>query len=358
MTSKTNEDKNSYFELLRFIFSFLVLMVHSHGLHPQDMNHYPFVGGYIAVEFFFMLSGLLMCKNLENKSYNSQEYFAKSAYKYTFKKFKSIYPFIILALLLQCLVIAVLNNISIIDFSKNLFKNIYEFLLLQSFGFYNTLYLPQLWFISALLVSTWILCCLYYYNRNFFKYIFITVCPLIIYGYIYFKYGQLDKWVFNEECHYIALLRGIAGLSLGCLSYYLSSWINNYKHQLLFSLTSVFSLIIIICLIYNNGHTTFDFSNIFLIFLMISFGNNIKNLKNKLINNLIFFLGKISLPLYICHWTIREIVPRLYPSSSYNQLLPKYIMYSYTYSIALFWIYIYIKKICEVKFRNEKIQCQ
>lgn len=48
--------RNGIIELLRFVFAVTVVMVHTHGLRPESAN-YPFCGGYIAVEFFLILSG-------------------------------------------------------------------------------------------------------------------------------------------------------------------------------------------------------------------------------------------------------------------------------------------------------------
>lgn len=49
--------RNTEVDLLRVVFAIAVLIHHSHGLNPPDTTSYPFVGGYIAVEFFFLLTG-------------------------------------------------------------------------------------------------------------------------------------------------------------------------------------------------------------------------------------------------------------------------------------------------------------
>lgn len=52
---------NSELNLLKILFALAVLMVHTHGLEPEDFSHYPFVGGYLAVEFFLFCLDFLRC---------------------------------------------------------------------------------------------------------------------------------------------------------------------------------------------------------------------------------------------------------------------------------------------------------
>ena len=77
-------EKNINIELWRFIFTILICLLH---FGTKINNTVYFRGGYIAVEFFFILSGyLLMVKVNNNYSDNQLDF--------TLQKIKRLYPHI------------------------------------------------------------------------------------------------------------------------------------------------------------------------------------------------------------------------------------------------------------------------
>ena len=67
--------RNSEVDFWRLIFAFVVVIHHSHGLRPPDPQKYPFVGGYLAVEFFLILTVFCCPKihSLKSGKYNQTE---------------------------------------------------------------------------------------------------------------------------------------------------------------------------------------------------------------------------------------------------------------------------------------------
>ena len=51
--------RNGFIELCRFIFA-MCIVSHHFLLLPTQSEHYPLIGGYIGVEFFFILSGYFL----------------------------------------------------------------------------------------------------------------------------------------------------------------------------------------------------------------------------------------------------------------------------------------------------------
>ncbi len=90
MASKSLRDIR--IEVLRFLFAFIVVMVHTNGLRPETSN-YPFVGGYLAVEFFLILTGYYTACSLKTTNSNIQQgKIGEYAICYTFEKFKPLFP--------------------------------------------------------------------------------------------------------------------------------------------------------------------------------------------------------------------------------------------------------------------------
>lgn len=59
-----NHKRNWVVELWGFVFALVIVMVHTYGLHPEDSTRYPFVGGYLGVEFFLLLIGYFTMNKL------------------------------------------------------------------------------------------------------------------------------------------------------------------------------------------------------------------------------------------------------------------------------------------------------
>lgn len=60
------QTRNVYVDILKFIFSLMIVQVHSHGF-LTEYGIYPFAGAYIVVEFYLIISGYyLTMKYMEN----------------------------------------------------------------------------------------------------------------------------------------------------------------------------------------------------------------------------------------------------------------------------------------------------
>ncbi len=130
LTSKTS--RNGLIELFRFLFAFIVLMVHTHGLRPENKLNYPFVGGYIAVEFFLILSGFLCTKYcFENESDILP---AKMAVSYTTKQFFKLITPVFVSVAVHYAVTIILGKLDV----SELPYIVYEIGLLPQSGIYKT----------------------------------------------------------------------------------------------------------------------------------------------------------------------------------------------------------------------------
>lgn len=143
--------RNTEVDLLRVVFAIVVLIHHSHGLNPPDITSYPFVGGYIAVEFFFLLTGYFAAKEIMEASVPAPLMGAQ-AMKLTFSKFSRIFPFVIPAVFIHYIMVSLLNNSSGFETVKSLTYGIFEAALLPASGIYESFMVLPLWYLSALLM--------------------------------------------------------------------------------------------------------------------------------------------------------------------------------------------------------------
>ncbi len=199
MTAKTA--KNGIIECLRFVFALVVLMVHTHGLRPQNTN-YLFCGGYIAVEFFLILSGYFATKYILDSPDNNSA--GANALKYTVRQVKKVVPAVVVTVFFNYAVIFAFGNIDLQDMPYML----YEMLLLPQSGIYKTFINLPLWYISAYVICLPVFLYLLGKFKDFFFNIGVIIVPLIIYGFICRNNVHLDIWNFSSGIPFVGLLRG------------------------------------------------------------------------------------------------------------------------------------------------------
>ncbi|MBR5278787.1 MAG: hypothetical protein IKU23_05945, partial [Clostridia bacterium] len=85
-----NTKRNGTIDLLKFAFTVMVMLYHT---------GYCFKGGYIAVDFFFIVSGFLMAKSMKI-SVNNGVAAGTDTVNFILRKAKGIFPFYISAWLI------------------------------------------------------------------------------------------------------------------------------------------------------------------------------------------------------------------------------------------------------------------
>lgn len=206
----SNKGKLGSIEALRFVFMIMICFWHCYGTNGF-LNH-----GYIAVEWFFILSGMLLYHSYLNRN--------EGTLTYTLRKYARFAPEY-LTVLVYCylrhgiLPVIAGNRPLDIDF---LLKAIPEALMLQDSGFYTGGVNYPLWYLCVLLWGGAIVHSL----LHTFKHIAISVIfPFIILlGYTYiFSISDthtLQVWDVSG-CVKLTMLRGICDMSLGVVLLYI-----------------------------------------------------------------------------------------------------------------------------------------
>ncbi len=190
--------KNYSVEALRFIFMLVIAIWHFGRINP-------FTHGYIAVDFYFLLSGYLLYGSYVRHKYD--------ALKYTVEKFKRFYPEYIFVF-----VIAFLMKLNLLlrdSDAVTLFLNaIPEGLMINSVGVFGGGVNPASWYVSVLMVGGGILYAVLHWNKNVALSIMFPLLVLFSYTYLMGFGGSLEQFAndgFISQC----LLRGMAGMALG-----------------------------------------------------------------------------------------------------------------------------------------------
>lgn len=341
VTVTAKKTRKGLIELSRFLFAFIVLIHHTHGLMPKDKTDYPFVGGYIAVEFFLILSGFLCTKYCFETESGILP--AKMAVSYTAKQFFKLITPVFVSVAVHYAVTIILGKLDL----SELPYIVYEIGLLPQSGIYKTFLNLPLWYLSAYIICLPVLLYLVKKSPDFFVNIGAVIVPLIIYGYLCRTHIHVDIWSFDSKM-FIGLFRVFAGLCMGVNSYKIYKAFCQLKVKKQFrTLIIAFSIAAILAVVVYCYHYAFTYADYFLILLMtfaigIIFEMDTPKLNS---NKCVTFLGKWSTYIYCSHWTVRMVIPIIFDKYTYNELLPIYFFISLIYSLVVYFISMMINRI-------------
>lgn len=372
------KQRNTLLELWRFFFCMAVLGLHFFNQTEWDYFH----AGYLGVEFFFLVSGYFIGsyydKNQSGKSVGARP---KSVFFYAASRFKRLYPFYAPALILMlsvkmfilllsaqlitfkdCLfyifttikksIVARLK--SVLSYAVSRFKRLYpfyalalilmlgvrmfilllsaelitfkdcffyiltamkncfaEFLTLQWTPLGNEVLISAGWFVPAVFWGGLFFVLLLALTGRFGGYILSPLISFLIYRYYFNLIGKIDVIAAHHS-----VLRGIAGIGFGVFLYFLCKNFrrlvaNRSKGPLIPGFFCIFaSLLFLGIFIYTNfgRRSKWDFLVIALygIGLLFLMSGSLK--LPEPVNKFFLFLGKLTYPIYIFQMPVIELL--------------------------------------------------
>jgi len=200
-------------DFFRYLFSFIVFVMHFRYYGGFESEYGQFNGGYLAVEYFFILGGFLLAQRAE-KDRNGSGVIRRTA-GYFLSRVKRILPayWFSLAALLVTNIFLGYGDGYIRDFFT---AGIPEIFLMQVFVHPHEIVLYN-WYLSAML---WSGAAVYLAAAALGKWFYRIVCPAAVilgYGYLMAAFGHVDVIKYAP-----ALVRAAAGMCLGCGIYAIS----------------------------------------------------------------------------------------------------------------------------------------
>ncbi|MBQ8984440.1 acyltransferase [Candidatus Saccharibacteria bacterium] len=308
---------NTTIAIWKFLFSLLILWRHAEVYNPIFANsHFNFIGGSIAIFFFFIVSGYLMTvKALSMPTDN----LGKSTFSYIGKKIIRFLPFIIVAETAS-IIVYVINggqlNLPVI------LNSFFDFTIVPQIFITHQKFLGIAWYISAMLVGMLILYPLIVKYKKNFLYLISPLIALFAFSFMNKmdggSYASADVYYFNFLPK--GLIAALGGLSLGSLSYLLASKIQSINFSRFSKIALTFIYVFFFCSIFflscdSRSHYFYDSIMVVLLFTGISIAFSNISVTQKLTNNrIVLYLEKLSLPLYLNQMWVMTIVHSLFPN--------------------------------------------
>lgn len=293
--------RNGIISLWKFIFSITIILRHCYRLYPNNIVTISKLG-YIGVEYFYIISGYFLAINIFNTKKKIN--FGKQTINYIWRFIKKLIPYIIIAYIFLITILFIFNDITI----SGIINSIWYPLLLRQFGFNTLNETNPLWYLTSYIISVMILYPLVLKYKKDFIYIASPLIVLFGLGYLNHQYGQtLDhSYQIWENFYYTSTLRALIEVNLGFIIYEISNKLKMLKFtnlgKILITIVSESFLIIVLLIILFSNIESIDYILLLLISISILLITLNQNLELKLLSNkVIFFLEKISVPMYINH---------------------------------------------------------
>lgn len=329
--------------LAKFIFTLMIAVFHFWA-HYKELAR----GGFIAVEFFFIVSGFFLLKTYEayEVALSTREGSAEiiSPFQYTWLRIKKLYPHY----LFSFLVIFLYRNLII---SKNGLATILNNFLksgTEIFMVYGTIlsdekthiYNSSTWYISVMLLVGYLLW--FFLKKN--KSAVLVLAPVIsfwIYAYMAYTLGTTDNWRSHVfEIFNYAIFRATAGLLLGIVVYRAQRVFVTYcrnKSHILPKLYLAFGTVVLLIAIIGSYQWFYRASFFYIICFVIGIIFLITG--EELLSAPIFkdikmaSIGNISYAMYLNHYLIIQILKdQIFPIYRV-WIIPIYLLILILYSI-------------------------
>ncbi len=363
--------RNGKIEVLRFIFCVSVLFFHAERLVSGGVN-LPgplcfFENGAIGVEFFFIVSGFFMAKSALKAP--ADENLGTDTISFMSKKVMSILPPHIITFIIGFVMYGIFNISASVKgvvgtfgyFVKLFVDSLPSLLFLNKNGIYSKNILSEEWYLGVMLFVLFVMFPLCKKFQKTFSKIVAPIVGLLVLGYLGYTYrnqgitgvGVWDGFVYK------CMLRGVVGILFGVTAYEISEKLktmnfNKFDNVFL----TVFELGLwsgIVLYTILDVPSKYDFLVAFLTMFAVSITlSGVTAFVNLFSNNFVFYLGKISLPIYIIQTLFRYLIEEYFSTYSATFIITFFVVGSIVGGIALYYLSMILEKAINKKLRQLK----
>lgn len=328
-----NKKHNGIISFWKFIFSIVILLFHFFQKHNSNY----FLTGYLGVEFFFLVSGYFMAHDALKNCDTNENRIGYMTWQYIYCKVKYLFPYVLIAFFISMLLKSTYRSFHIFQY----IRSIWNLLLIDMSGIITTQMSALTWYISAMLISMLVLYPLILKYKKNFIYICSPLIVLFVGGYYSHTYGDLSRVLSWNGFAYAGLFRAFFEISLGTIIYLIVSKIKQIDFtkfgKFCFTLLELlcFIFVLIICVGFKN----YDFVVLFALAIAIIMALSEKTLLFHFANNKVFyFLEKLSLPIYLNHSWIEDVVIRIAPNIGIVNQFFCVLIFTFLISVFMIWI--------------------
>ena len=185
-----NKKKNQGIELLRFVFAIAVIFHHGfQTFYDSKQKLFLFRNGWIGVEFFFLVSGLLMASHVLRRS--EKDGIAEKTSVYMLGRYRAVFLPHLCCFLLLFVEHVVFDRLSMVGCLIDLLKALPEMLLVHMSGLQLIRINMNDWYLSSLLLCSMAIYPLLRKMKRAYTTVAAPLLSLVTYGIMFQQTGSL-----------------------------------------------------------------------------------------------------------------------------------------------------------------------
>ena len=353
-----NTKHNGSIGIWKFIYCLLIIMFHARVFAGKS-DFALFSKGSIGVEFFFIVSGFLLAKSALKEENDKQSDIGEDTWNFMKKKVKAFFPYVLIFW-----IAGVVLNIIYTDLTaKQILLSIPDLFLLRMAGFRGISINGIAWYISSLLLCSFIIYPILKKRKFNYVYVIAPITFLLVGGYISrlgYSLRVPNTWL---NLTYLGNLRALFEMNLGIFAYGLYLKAKNIKYNKFG--TILITIIEIICLalpIYMSNSVKdavdYDYVVILIMTLGIIIAFSEKTVGCKFLSNkVVLMLERMSLPIFLSQESIRLFMlnSKLFNGFNYIQKTGIFMVLVLAISFGVMMLVDYIKKKEIISNFNKKV---
>lgn len=317
--SKDGGSRNGKIELFRFICAVIIFLFHFSQLVNGD--RFFFLSGALAVEFFFILSGYLMMASIDRAGLTSELDLGSETLGFLKRKVSVLYPEVLIAYMIGFAVRLLAKEGSFIGAVKLAVDSFWEVLMLRQTGLSLRDVNHATWYLSSMLICMVILYPLLRKFPNMMGRIVVPLVSVLIMGILCRNYStprDPAKWI---GWTYKGNLRAFSELGMGVLCFQITKPFRQIKLTKLGKVVCtclepvLYALFIAYMVFCPSSNHDWILVPILVLAIGLTFSEQ-THFPHILDHKVIYFLGKCSLPLYLCHYFWASYLLDILPKNS------------------------------------------
>ena len=305
MIKKLPSGRCGELDFWKFICCIIIVIHHSYQFFGKRIY---FNAGSMCVEFFFIVSGLLMAASAARKNEPfERDKIGSQTVSFIFHKIKGFLSYYIFSVIICLAVRAVGDGFRATFWNSESPLVLLDFLFLSSSGLDHYYIYSASWYLSAMLIAMMVIYPLLRYNRDLYLNVIAPISAIVIYAVIFKTDGYIgapDRWMlFTTK----GVFRAVAGLNLGGTAYALTKRLEQFNFgrfgKFALAFVQLFMMAGAMLVIYKDKYKLTTLVIIaFFVCAVVSMSK--KSLISPIFNNtLCSYLGKLSMTVYLCHQT-------------------------------------------------------
>ena len=345
--------RNYFLDIWRILFTFCIATYHLKNAFGQETSL------YIAVEFFFVISGYLLVSKYESNPNKD------TALSYTLGRIKKLYPHALFSYLAIFVVINGLatynGKLALKGWIFNFIDHVPEMLLIWPLGLDKSrswAYSAAPWYLGVMFVVGYFIYWMVKNHKKLYVEFLAPILTILVYAYFYRSLGGMHHSYTNVLFVSDYVLRGFADMNVGVMTYYL---INREKNENCNKCNCNGFRVLLATLCYGitlyigakTGRNEYDFIKLGLIVIgtysVLKSNINVPNALGKFIS----FMSELCFPIYMNHPLIRSVFGKVFDTLDYK-VYALYFVVVIVYSIITMYFVKFVTKLVFKEKKNEK----